>query len=93
MENRDLGWIGLGLGSPKTLFSAKKGGFLIYVVCSLLEDEGELVVNKFLMNNQSELSLDDLRSLLENNDEDDLKSWLENASLSREQILTLCRFL
>ena len=30
----------------------KKGGFLIYVVCSLLEDEGELVVNKFLINNQ-----------------------------------------
>ena len=24
MENRDLGWTGLGLGSPKTLFSAKK---------------------------------------------------------------------
>ena len=30
----------------------KKSGFLIYVVCSLLEDEGELVVKKFLMNNQ-----------------------------------------
>ena len=24
MENRDLGWTGLGLGSPKTLFSVKK---------------------------------------------------------------------
>ena len=30
----------------------KKSGFLIYVVCSLLEDEGELVVKKLLMNNQ-----------------------------------------
>ena len=38
-------------------------------------------------------SIDHLKSLLENNDKDDLKSWLENASLSREQILTLCRFL
>ena len=28
MENRDLGWTGLGLGSPKTLFSAKKPWFL-----------------------------------------------------------------
>ncbi|MEC7216111.1 MAG: hypothetical protein VXW26_17000, partial [SAR324 cluster bacterium] len=27
MENRGLGWIGLGLGSPKTSFSAKKRGF------------------------------------------------------------------
>ena len=27
MENRDLGWIGLGLGSPKTLFSTKKHRF------------------------------------------------------------------
>ena len=27
MENRDLGWIGLGLGTPKTLFSAKKRRF------------------------------------------------------------------
>ena len=27
MENRDLGWTGLGLGSPKTLFSAKKPWF------------------------------------------------------------------
>ena len=24
MENRELRWIGLGLGSPKTLFSAKE---------------------------------------------------------------------
>ena len=31
----------------------KKGGFLIYVVCSFLEEEGTLVVKKFLMNNQS----------------------------------------
>ena len=30
MENRDLGWIGLGLGSPKTLFSVKKHWFLDY---------------------------------------------------------------
>ena len=30
MENRDLGWIDLGLGSPKTLFSAKKPWFLGY---------------------------------------------------------------
>ena len=30
MENRDLGWIGLGLGSPKTLFSAKKPWFFGY---------------------------------------------------------------
>ena len=30
MENRGLGWIGLGLGSPKTLFSAKKRRFLTY---------------------------------------------------------------
>ena len=30
MENRDLGWTGLGLGSPKTLFSAKKTWFLGY---------------------------------------------------------------
>ena len=30
MENRGLRWIGLGLGSPKTLFSAKKLGFLGY---------------------------------------------------------------
>ena len=30
MENRDLGWTGLGLGSPKTLFSAKKSKFLVY---------------------------------------------------------------
>ena len=29
MENRDLGWTGLGLGSPKTLFSAKKHSFWI----------------------------------------------------------------
>ena len=28
MENRDLRWIGLGLGSPKTLFSARKPWFL-----------------------------------------------------------------
>ena len=28
MENHDLGWTGLGLGSPKTLFSAKKHWFL-----------------------------------------------------------------
>ena len=28
MENRDLGWIGLGLGSPKTVVSAKKPWFL-----------------------------------------------------------------
>ena len=28
MENRDLGWTGIGLGSPKTLFSAKKPWFL-----------------------------------------------------------------
>ena len=27
MENRDLGWIGLGLGNPKTLFSAKNTVF------------------------------------------------------------------
>ena len=27
MENRDLGWTGLGLGSPKTLFSVKKPFF------------------------------------------------------------------
>ena len=27
MENRDLGWLALGLGSPKTIFSAKKQGF------------------------------------------------------------------
>ena len=31
MENRDLGWTGLGLGSPKTLFSAKKHRFLSIV--------------------------------------------------------------
>ena len=30
MENCDLGWTGLGLGSPKTLFSAKKSKFLVY---------------------------------------------------------------
>ena len=30
MENRDLGWTGLGLGSPKTLFSVKKHCFLSY---------------------------------------------------------------
>ena len=30
MENRDLGWTGLGLGSPKTLFSANKSKFLGY---------------------------------------------------------------
>ena len=28
MENRGLGWINLGLGSPKTVFSAKKPWFL-----------------------------------------------------------------
>ena len=28
MENRDFGWTGLDLGSPKTLFSAKKPLFL-----------------------------------------------------------------
>ena len=27
----------------------KNGGFLIYVVCSLLEDEGDLVIKKFLL--------------------------------------------
>ena len=27
MENRDLGWIDLGLGNPKTVFSAKNIGF------------------------------------------------------------------
>ena len=27
MENRDLGWIGLGLGSPKAMFSPKNIGF------------------------------------------------------------------
>ena len=30
MENRDLGWTGLGLGSPKTLFSVKKPELLAY---------------------------------------------------------------
>ena len=30
MENRELGWIALGLGSPKTLFSVKKSKFLGY---------------------------------------------------------------
>ena len=30
MENRDLGWTGLGLGSPKTLFSVKKLEFFCY---------------------------------------------------------------
>ena len=30
MENRDLGWTGLGLGSPKTVFSAKKHCFFDY---------------------------------------------------------------
>ena len=30
MENRDLGWTGIGLGSPKTLFSAKKPWFFGY---------------------------------------------------------------
>ena len=30
MENRDLGWTGLGLGNPKTLFSAKKHRFLVH---------------------------------------------------------------
>ena len=30
MENRDLRWIGLGLGSPTTLFSPKKVWFLGY---------------------------------------------------------------
>ena len=30
MENRDRGWIGFCLGSPKTLFSAKKSKFLGY---------------------------------------------------------------
>lgn len=38
-------------------------------------------------------SIDDLKNLLSKNDESELESWLENASLSREQILTLCRFL
>ena len=28
MENHDLGWIGLGLGNPKTIFSVKKHRFL-----------------------------------------------------------------
>ena len=30
MENRGHGWIDLGLGSPKTLFSAKKPWFLVH---------------------------------------------------------------
>ena len=34
MENRDLGWTGLGLGSPKTLFSAKKHSFLLFLAIS-----------------------------------------------------------
>ena len=29
----------------------KNGGYLIYVVCSLLEDEGDLIIRKFLYNN------------------------------------------
>ena len=34
MENRNLGWIGLGLGNPKTLFSAKTCFFFIFLAIS-----------------------------------------------------------
>ena len=31
----------------------KNGGFLIYVVCSLLEDEGDLIIRKYLLHNKN----------------------------------------
>ena len=31
----------------------KNGGFLIYVVCSLLEDEGELIIRKYLLHHKN----------------------------------------
>ena len=31
----------------------KNGGFLIYVVCSLLEDEGDLIIKKFLLEHKN----------------------------------------